>query len=191
MEVLPGHAPVRIQPILGVSSEAFDAIDVVSADWPTLLLADRHVFASQLQCRIRLPLVCVVQCSSSRVCVDLAHDRDPIMCRDRHGLHPAIALDESEDDHLARRSPPALALSGASKGGFVTFDRTLERLPAGARPERNRRAGGGRSAPCRRRWSYCQTAVCRTVRPARMRNVLSRGFGAQNRHDARNLALRK
>ena len=36
----------------------------------------------------------------------------PVVDQDRHGLDPAVALDESEHNHLAGRTPTALALSG-------------------------------------------------------------------------------
>jgi hypothetical protein len=68
MEVLLGHAPVWIQPVLGIAPEALDTVDVISADRPPLHLADHHMLAPQLQCRVRLPLVGVqVQGGPSRV----------------------------------------------------------------------------------------------------------------------------
>lgn len=48
MEVLPRHAAVGVQPILGIAPEAFDAVDVVAPDRPPPLFSDHHVLAAPL-----------------------------------------------------------------------------------------------------------------------------------------------
>jgi hypothetical protein len=45
MEEFGGRAEVRIQPILGIASEPFDAVDVVAAERAPLLPADHNVLA--------------------------------------------------------------------------------------------------------------------------------------------------
>jgi len=49
MEVLPGHAAVRMQPVLGVAPKSLDAVDMVASDRLAFPLADHHVLATQLQ----------------------------------------------------------------------------------------------------------------------------------------------
>lgn len=76
-----------------------------------------------------LPFTGVVQRSLSSMSIDLLHDLDPLMQRDQHGIDPAVALDQTEHDHLAGRAPASLVLSDASECGFVALNRTFERLP--------------------------------------------------------------
>ena len=71
VEVFAWHAAVRVQPVLGVAPEALDAVDVVTSDWPALLLADDDMVAAQLQRGVGLPLIGVVQRALTRVGIDL------------------------------------------------------------------------------------------------------------------------
>ncbi|MBI8551827.1 hypothetical protein JEZ35_21205 [Pseudomonas aeruginosa] len=88
---------------------------VVAPDRPALLLADHRVLAAQLQRGVGLPLVGVVKRPLAGVRVDLLHDGNAVVCRDRHSLGPAIALDDPKHNHLARRTPAALALARPPK----------------------------------------------------------------------------
>src|SRR3546814_13480410 len=49
------------------------------------------------------------------------------MCRDRHDLGLAVALDQSKHGHLAGSAPAAFAFPGAAKRRFIKFHHTLER----------------------------------------------------------------
>ena len=146
MEVFAGHAAVWIQPVLGVAPEALDAVDVIAADRPSLLLADDHMVASQLQRGVGLPLVGVVQRAFAGVRIDLLHDRLAVIAGDGHGLDLAVALDDPEHDDLAQGTPAARAVACATKGGFVALQRACEGLtPLLGR--HSRRAAADTSSP--------------------------------------------
>src|SRR3546814_3209898 len=53
--------------------------------------------------------------SLAAVRIDLLHDLSSVMCRDRHDLGLAVALDQSKHGHLAGSAPAAFAFPGAAK----------------------------------------------------------------------------
>src|SRR3546814_14419699 len=65
--------------------------------------------------------------SLAAVRIDLLHDLSSVMCRDRHDLGLAVALDRSKHGHLAGSAPAAFAFPGAAKRRFIKFQHPLER----------------------------------------------------------------
>src|SRR3546814_1251391 len=65
--------------------------------------------------------------SLAAVRIDLLHDLSSVMCRDRHDLGLAVALDQSKHGHLAGSAPAAFAFPGPAKRRFIKFQHTLER----------------------------------------------------------------
>ncbi len=70
------HASIRVKPVLGIAPESFDTIDVVTAHRAALFLANHHMLAPQLQRRVGLPLIGVIQRSFPRMGLDAAPRAD-------------------------------------------------------------------------------------------------------------------
>jgi hypothetical protein len=49
MKVFAGHAAERIEPILGITPESIDPVEMVSSSGPTLLLEDYHMIPLDVQ----------------------------------------------------------------------------------------------------------------------------------------------
>src|SRR3546814_4729579 len=65
--------------------------------------------------------------SLAAVRIDLLHDLSSVMCRDRHDLGLAVALDQSKHGPLAGSAPAAFAFPGAANRRFIKFPHTLDR----------------------------------------------------------------
>src|SRR3546814_13028088 len=76
--------------------------------------------------------------SLAAVRIDLLHDLSSVMCRDRHDLGLAVALEQSKHGHFAGSAPAAFAFPGDAKRRFLTFQHTLERRLQPPRPRQER-----------------------------------------------------
>lgn len=123
-----GYAPVRIQPVLGITPKPFNAVDVVSPFRHTVLLSNGDMLASHRQRDVRLPVVGVVQASGPGVPLNQADHFLATAAADGKHLHHPIPLKDTEDDDLAGRAPAPFALFSAAKRGFIAFQVALEGL---------------------------------------------------------------
>jgi len=128
MKVFARHASIWIQPVLGVAPEALNAVDVIAPLRTALLLAHDDVIALDAQAGIGLPVVRVVETAWRGVGADQRDDLIGAACRYRESTHLAVTLDNAHHQHLAGRTPAALALAVAAEDGLIAFDRPVEGL---------------------------------------------------------------
>ena len=107
--------------MLGVTPEAFDAIDMISTHRNAPTLANHHMVASQGQRGVGMPVVREVQTTWLGIDPYQPHHFLTIASRDREDLHLAIPFQDTEHDNLATGSPAALAFPTTAKHGFIQF----------------------------------------------------------------------
>jgi hypothetical protein len=128
MQVFSGYTAKRIEPVLGITPEPFDPVEVVPSLRVTLLLADDHMVALEAQRTVGVPVVGVEQTARLGVRV---HQGDEVLFRpgrDRENPDLPVALQDPQDDDLACRSPTALPRLDPAKHGLVVLDHSVERL---------------------------------------------------------------
>lgn len=131
VKVLTRHTTVRVQPIFGITPEAFNAIDMLAPDRAPFRLANHDMLTAQPECGIRLPLIGVVQGAFAGMGLNLPHDRSSVMCWDGHGLDAAITLDKPKHDDLAWMYPESglYFREQLARDGHCTFACNRKRFP--------------------------------------------------------------
>ena len=182
MQVFAGHSAERIEPILGVTPEPFDPVEMVPSFGSTFLLADHHMIPLDAQRTVRMPVIGVVQ--TPRFGVRTNQPDDPVSFPGGNGehLHLTIALQDPQHDHLAGGSPTALAPPGPANRGLVALDGSLERFPqffdmCTASPDQPIESQDGRST----RRSPESLPVDRNSQDEQLQQPTLRGFRQTNR----------
>ena len=128
MKISTRHSSVLIEPVLGVTPEAFDAVEMVSAFGHALVFGHDHVLARDREARVSAPVVRVVERADSGVVRQQRQQSGAASTRDREGEDLPIALINAEDHHFACRTPATLAVTRATKESFIGFDHSGQRL---------------------------------------------------------------
>src|ERR1700749_484040 len=130
MEELFRHPAVVVEPMLGVTPEAFYPVDVVAPFGSPALLPDDDVRAAPREPGVSLPIVGLVEASRSRVFDHEPLDSAPPAPLNREGPHDAVALEDAEHDHLPGGTPPSFALAMAAEHRLVALNGSGEWLSA-------------------------------------------------------------
>jgi len=126
MKVLLGHSTVMIKPVLGIRPESFDAVEVVPALGFALFLLDDHMIAPNIQERISVPIIGIVEAPCFGV---TGHERDKFSSSSAgngKGQNLAIPLIETEDHPFSGGTPTPLAGHSAAKQGLIHLDLARE-----------------------------------------------------------------
>src|SRR4030065_965248 len=121
MEMFSGHSTERIEPVLGITPEPFDPVDVIPSLRSSSFLSDHHMVSLDAQRTIRMPVVRVVQ--AARLGVGTNQSDDFITTRRNvKNLHLAVALPDPQHDNLASSSPTTLPPPSPANRGLVALD---------------------------------------------------------------------
>src|SRR4030067_2113189 len=77
MEMFAGHSVERIEPVLGITPEPFDPVDVIPSLRSSSFLSDHHMVSLDAQRTIRMPVVRVVQAARLGVGTNQTDDLIP------------------------------------------------------------------------------------------------------------------
>lgn len=127
MEELLRHPAVHVEPMFGITPEAFYPVDVVSPTRAAALFPDDDVRAAYTQARIGLSVVRVVEAARQSMRHDQAFEFGAPAPLDRKDPHDAVALKYAEHDDLARRAPSAFARAVAAEHRLIALNRAFER----------------------------------------------------------------
>jgi len=127
MEMFSGHSTERIEPILGITPEPFNTVDVVSSLRSSSFLSNHHMISLDTQRTIRMPVVSVVQAPGLGVGANQSDDLIPTT-RNIEDLHLAITLQDPQHDNLASSSPTTLPPPSPANRGLVALDGSLKGL---------------------------------------------------------------
>jgi hypothetical protein len=128
MEVSPRNAPVGVEPMLSITPESLDPIDVIASFRATFLFSDDDVLTTHGEGRISLPFVGVVEASGCRVRNHFSEDIRMVTLADRRNLDGAIALENAKYNDLPGCTPATFAGAVSTEGGLIEFQLALERL---------------------------------------------------------------
>lgn len=123
------HSAVWIQPVFGVTPEAFYAVYVIPAFGLSLLFPHDNMVSPHSQRRISMPVVRVVE--TPRPC-GASHQPDhftPLSSLHREHADLPVSLKYPEDDDLASCSPSSLSSPMPAKCSLIALDRSLEGFP--------------------------------------------------------------
>lgn len=104
MEMFSGHSAERIEPILGITPEPFDPVDVIPSPRSSSFLSDQHMVPLDTQRIIRMPVIRVVQAARLGVGTNQLDALIP-PTRNVKSLHLTVVLQNSKYDNLAGSSP--------------------------------------------------------------------------------------
>lgn len=130
MEELFRYSAIVVEPMLGVTPEAFNAVDVIPPFGSSSLFPDDDMGAAHAQPGVSLPVVRVVKAARPRVLDDEPFDSAATAPLNREDAHDAVALKYAEHDDLACRAPTALPLAVAAEHRLVALYRSGERFGA-------------------------------------------------------------
>ncbi len=121
---------VVVQPMLGVAPEAFNTVEVVSADWLPLLFPHHDVLSSHRQRGVGTPVVGEVEAPRFGVAAHERQDNPLPALRDGKDLDPAVPLEDAEDEDFPGSPPAAFPLSTPAKRRFIALHRPGKRCLA-------------------------------------------------------------
>src|SRR5205085_8671785 len=99
VEKLLWYSAIHIEPMLSITPEAFNAIEMVSSFRTASLFSDHHMMATHAQRSIGVPIIGVIQTPWFGV---LSHESFNDLARasgDRKHSDYAVALKDAEDNH--------------------------------------------------------------------------------------------
>ena len=111
-----------VEPSLCVAPEAFNPVDVVTADRLAFFLADDDMLSPEPKRRIGIPAIGVIERSFPRVSLDLAHDVGFAGAGYRHRFHVPVSFDQAEDQDLAGSTSAAPPGPLSTECALITFD---------------------------------------------------------------------
>ena len=129
MKMFSRHSAERIQPVFGITPEAFDPVDVISTFRSALLLPNHHMISLDAQRTVCLPIIGVVETAGLGVSTDQPDHSLPFSCGNRKHLHLAVALQDPQYDNFAGGPPTSFAVPSPANCGLVALDGSFERVP--------------------------------------------------------------
>ena len=97
MEVFSGHSAERIEPVLGITPEALDPVDVVASLRSSSFFPKHHVVPLDAQRTVRMPVIRIVQAARFRVGANQSENSIPPVRNIKHS-HLAVALQDPQHD---------------------------------------------------------------------------------------------
>ena len=121
-------SPVGIEPMLCITPESFDPVNMVSALGTSPFLANHYVLSPNSQRCISLPLIRIVQTPWIRMLLYQRNYR--LASPSLHGkdLDSAIAFENAKNNDLASCAPATLAFAAATKCRFITLKLSMKAL---------------------------------------------------------------
>ena len=114
--------------MLGIAPKPLNTIDMIPPHGNATTLANHHVVAPDTQRSVGMPVIREVKTAGPGIDPYQLHHFFTVSPRYWKNLHLTIPFQNTEHNHLATRSPAALALPTASKHRFIQFQITIKGL---------------------------------------------------------------
>jgi hypothetical protein len=125
------NSAVLIQPMLRITPEPFDSVDMVSTSWPALLFSHDDMFPTNRKARIRLPVVGVVEAAGASVFDKQSDDFLLLPRNEWEGTDRPVSLEEAKHDELSGRAPATFSRVVAAEAAFIALKRAFLRRLVG------------------------------------------------------------
>src|ERR1044072_5446335 len=105
MEKLLRHSAIHVEPMFGITPEAFDPVQVVTPFRSSPFFSHDDMLASDRQASVSLPVISVIETAGSRVFHHQVFNDTAASPLDREDAHHPVTLKDAEDNDFPGNSP--------------------------------------------------------------------------------------
>ena len=111
MEKFPRHSSIWIKPILGITPEPFDAINMATPLRSTSVFFDYNMISPYSKRTVSSPVICVVKTPRLSIFSNKTDNLLTFASLNRKYFYHTVTLKNTQNDNLATHAPATLARS--------------------------------------------------------------------------------